>query len=780
MARMSHGGIARGLVGVLVLAGANFFPAAAQTEDERPCRADYQIRARYDETQRRISGEETIRWVNESRDDVPDLWFHLYWNAFANDRTTHLQPTGAGTREVKDGEWGWTRITSLVIGSEELVSKIEHVSPDDKRPEDRTVCRVMMPRIAKHGEAVVMTVKWEAQVPRVRRRTGWKDDFLFIAHWFPKLGVYETGNGWNCHQFHPTTEFFADYGTYDVELDVPAAYEGHIGASGVQSEPSRAGEGRVKLRFAAPSERDRVSIDRTGRTPLVHDFAWTGDPGNVKYQDTFHYDEWAEKYADEVDRVALALGRTRAEMRLRDVAVTVLLQPEREHLGKRHFEATCTALFFYGLWFGEYPYEHVTCVDPAWGGGAAGGMEYPTLFTAGTRRNTMRGMLEPESVTVHECGHQFWYGLVGNNEFESAWLDEGFNTYTQNEALAKHYGSRFGTTDFSGHPFDGVPLAATPGGGAIAEWITGRRWRLPRSITLEPLRTSGFLDWWRDQPMMSYGRQRTDPRHTDRIGYLSDPDTDPVDKAAYLYCDRQSYRTNSYRRTATALRSLAGLVGDDKFLRGMRSYAERWRYRHPYPEDFFDAFQEGAGVDVAWYFEQAFRSTATLDWRVDVAQKVLSDPRGWFPAADGQWVERDRRAKDDEGAQLRNGNGDGGGKGDNRGKEWIVDVVVKRRGDLLLPLTIELTWADGTQEQMTWTRDEQTRSAWWKPLDRRAPSKQKLVSAVIDPERRYTFDLDLSDNQWFDAVDQAAPLRWSERVFEQYTSLLHFWGGIGG
>jgi hypothetical protein len=105
---------------------------------------------------------------------------------------------------------------------------------------------------------------------------------------------------------------------------------------------------------------------------------------------------------------------------------------------------------------------------------------------------------------------------------------------------------------------------------------------------------------------------------------------------------------------------------------------------------------------------------------------------------------------------------------------------VKRRGDLLLPLTIELTWADGTKEQMTWTRDEQTRSTWWKPLDRRAPSSQKLVSAVIDPERRYTFDKDLSDNQWFDAVDQAAPLRWSERVFEQYASLLHWWGGLGG
>jgi hypothetical protein len=269
--------------------------------------------------------------------------------------------------------------------------------------------------------------------------------------------------------------------------------------------------------------------------------------------------------------------------------------------------------------------------------------------------------------------------------------------------------------------------------------------------------------------MLSFARERTDPRDTDRVGYLVDPDTDPIDRAAFTYCDRASYRTNSYRRTATALRSLEGLVGNDNFLRGMRNYSEKWRYRHPYAQDFFDAFQEGAKIDVGWYFEQVFRSTATLDWRVEVAQKKLADPRGWFPAADGTWVERAPDAKDDDDDAATPAPG-----------EWVVDVVVKRRGDLLLPLTIELTWADGAKEQMTWTHDEQQRSTWWKPLARRAPSRSKLVAAVIDPEHRYTFDKDLSDNQWYDAVDDAAPLRWSERVFEQYSALLHWWGGIGG
>ncbi|MDZ4772272.1 MAG: M1 family metallopeptidase [Planctomycetota bacterium] len=773
--RMPLSGFARD-VACLLVASAIFSarPTSAQSGDERSCRTDYVIAVRYDENARTLTGTETITWRNESRDDVPDLWFHLYWNAFANDATTHHLGTGRPGSDFKDGEWGWTRITSLVVDGKELAPSIEFVSPDDKRSEDRTVCRVKLPAVAKRGDVVTAKLAWEAQIPRLRRRTGYKDDFLLIAQWFPKLGVYESGNGWNCHQFHRNTEFFSDYGTYDVELDLPARYESSIGASGVLAEPTRAGNGRVKARFAAPSEKDRVSRDRTGKSPLVHDFTWVGDPTSLEYEGTFHYDEWAQKYRDEVDRVALALGRAPSEMRLRDVRVTVLLQPEHYDQGQRHFDATCTALFFYGLWFGEYPYEHVTCVDPAWGGRAAGGMEYPTLFTAGTRPNTIQAMHEPESVIVHECGHQFWYGLVGNNEFEAAWLDEGFNTFTQNEALWLHYGARISTTDFAGRPFDGVPITSGPGGGFVGDALSGKRWKIKSNLTLEPLRSSPFVDWWRDQPMLSYGRLRTDPRETDRSGYLSDPDTDPVDRAAFTYCDRNSYRTNSYRRTATALRSLQGLVGEDKFLRGMRHYAETWRYRHPYPQDFFDAFQEGSKVEIAWYFEQAFRSTATLDWRVEVDQKSARDPRGLVVDASGAWVERALLKKPDV------DEADDDTRNDEKDSRWDVEIIVRRKGALLLPLTIELTWAGGEKEQLTWGRDEQARSTWWKPLEGRKNSTKKLVSAVIDPERRYSFDTNMSNNQWYDAVDSITPLRWSERVFEQYASLMHWWGGIGG
>ncbi len=113
----------------------------------------------------------------------------------------------------------------------------------------------------------------------------------------------------------------------------------------------------------------------------------------------------------------------------------LLLQPEHLDQADRHFAATRAALRYYGQWFGPYPYGHITIVDPAWQSGA-GGMEYPTLFTAGSSWLAPSAVADPEGVTVHECGHQFWYAMVGNNEFEDAWIDEGLNTFSTGRTMA--------------------------------------------------------------------------------------------------------------------------------------------------------------------------------------------------------------------------------------------------------------------------------------------------------------------------------------------------------
>jgi hypothetical protein len=114
----------------------------------------------------------------------------------------------------------------------------------------------------------------------------------------------------------------------------------------------------------------------------------------------------------EYEQTAQLLGRTLDEVKLSDVVITLLIHPYRMPQVDRHINAAKAGIKYFGLWYGRYPYRTLTVVDPAPGGGGAGGMEYPTLITAGTsfvlNYWPFSGLRVPEGVTVHEFGHQFW------------------------------------------------------------------------------------------------------------------------------------------------------------------------------------------------------------------------------------------------------------------------------------------------------------------------------------------------------------------------------------
>ncbi len=755
---------------------------------DSPGRADYRIEARYEEAERALQGKLALDWTNGSDAPTSEAWFHLYWNAFANDRSTHMEESGGslGGSDWKD-EWGWQRVTSVRVAGTQVISSMRYRQPDDGNIHDRSVFSVELPAAVEPGAKVMIEVEWTARIPRVRRRTGYKDEFLFMAQWFPKLGVFEGQRGWNCRQFHANTEFFSNFGTYDVTLDLPAKYHNRIGASGALVPPQEVDGDRVRATFLAPSYRDRQERDARGRPLLVHDFAWTADPRFKVRRKTFQYDLWARRFDREVEAVRRILG-PRNDLPLRSVVVELFLHPEREKQLDRHFEATSAALFFYGLWFGAYPYEQITVVDPPWGGGAAGGMEYPTLFTAGTRLFTEPDMHTPEGVTVHECGHQFWYGLVANNEFESSWMDEGFNSFTDSEVMHLAYGRQRATTDYAGVPWDGVAPTPGPGGSTWAETLSARRLSL-LGLELRPLPKSGFVDLWRDQPWLTNVSRFDDPRWNDRARYLEDPWRDPVDRPAWTYVDRTSYRINSYQRPALVLRTLQGLVGRDAFLRGMHHYSDQWRFRHPKPADFFAAFAEGAGTDVAWYFQDALQGTATLDWSVHVEQKRRKRARGWFQEQPGGEFELvpapvgTLKADPPPGPDAQPGSAESPPSPAPQPattkelQPWITRVTVARRGELRLPLVIELRWADGRTERRTWSREEQAKSNW---LHIDLEGNPRLTAVLLDPDKTCWLDLNYLNNNWFEATDQIAPLRWTERTFQRWLQLLHWQSGIGG
>ena len=376
----------------------------------------YVIDAKYDPDKHSVDATETLTYHNLTGQPLDKFPFHLYLNGF--------QPKATWVHEAhRDGEFrsttfedawdpkdtGSNDVTSLEAeGMGDLTKQMKFVSPDDGNPDDKTVFEVQLPRPVPPGQEIVFKIKFHAVFPEVIARTGYKRTFLLAGQWFPKVGVWWHG-AWNCHQFHGMTEFFADFGTYDVKITLPKNYV--IGATGVQTGETPNSDGSKTVAFHAED---------------VHDFAWTADP-NFKVVDS--------EFNGSVGPVKIRLLTYTGHKTSWDRYITIMQQTMKR----------------FDEWYGPYPYAQITVVDPPHGATEAGGMEYPTFITGDTTWWAFKGeYLFPEGVTEHEFGHQYWYGMVATNEFENAWLDEGINSYTEAKVLDDIYSRDTSVLNFLG------------------------------------------------------------------------------------------------------------------------------------------------------------------------------------------------------------------------------------------------------------------------------------------------------------------------------------------
>jgi hypothetical protein len=544
--------------------GASGLPASAATV------VSYDISVALDAEKKELTGRERIVWKNpatDPQDAVADLWFHLYWNAFRNNRSTFYAESGGQLRRDRaepDG-WGWIEVTAMKLATgEDLLPGLTFEQPDDDNREDRTVARVPLPFAVPPGGEIAIDIEFHAKVPKVFARAGYKGDFFAVTQWFPKLGVYEpkglrgrAASGWNCHQYHANTEYYADYGRFKVEMTVPERFV--VGATGPRIAERKNPDGTVTY---VHEQAD------------VHDFAWTADPRYIVIDDRFVADR--EVTAEEYAATAKLLDRSVDEVKLQDVDIRLLLQPGREPQAGRYLASAKLAIKWFGLWYGRYPYPTLTLVDPAPGAGGASGVEYPTLIYLGTSYAFNfwpgSGIREAEIVTVHEFGHQFWYGLVGSNEFEEAWLDEGFNTYSTAKVMEIGYGRDNSFVDFLGLEIGGVE---------------------------------------------SDRLQNSHERRFDRIA-----------SPAWQF-SRNQYGFNAYARPALVLETLEGTLGTETMARVMRTYHERFRFGHPRGADFYAVAEELSGRDLDDFFAQTIEGPGVLDPAIlDLTSEPADQARG--------------------------------------------------------------------------------------------------------------------------------------------------------
>ena len=488
--------------------------------------ANYTISVRLDDLHKKLYGEEILSWRNESDDWIYDLHFHLYLNAFKDENSTFMQESGDGrTAGILDEDegWGWINIISMKTKTGTvLTDNFTFIHPDDDNELDQTVLQVILDEPIKPRQSITLQIEFQAQLPRVAIRTGYKGDFIMAGQWFPKIGVYEAAGDryasqgqWNCHQFHANSEFYADYGVYDVTIILPQKYS--VGASGILLDIKNNNDDSKTYHFYCED---------------IHDFAWTADTDFKIIED-----QWKQ------------------------VKIRFFAQPLHETLAHRQIMAAKKSLEYCEEWYGPYPYPILTIVDPQYGAVGAGGMEYPTLITARAYWLTPVGIKLPEAVVIHEFGHNYFYGMIGSNEFEEAWLDEGMTTYTEIKVQDTYYGKNQGSI----LSLFGININ-------MSDW-----------------------EWSR---------------------YARRPDRDIVIKDSWEY-QRSDYRTYSYSKPAMILLTLENYLGKTLMKKIMSTYFERYKFKHPTTDDFIHTVNEITGQDFQEFFDQVLYTREVLDYGIE-------------------------------------------------------------------------------------------------------------------------------------------------------------------
>lgn len=390
-------------------------PTSSTTEPQQPSAEilshrlnEYHINVKLDETTGTLIGSQTVTFKHPGKKTINELYFHLYPNAFSSKDTTFMKESGGKLRGdvmPKNGYGNMTLTEVTTTDGISLLHRVMYVQPDDGNTNDRTLAKIRLPVSIRGGESITLKIGFTVKLPQIFARMGIVDNFVMAGQWFPKLSVYEpvgrrgaTVEGWNLHQYHGNSEFYSDFGIYNVKIDVPKNYI--IAATGFPTKATVIQNNRKIEQYYADD---------------VHDFAWSASPNFVFMEEPYSSDE------------------------VPGVKIKLYLDPMHKDLKDRYFYAAKVALANFSKWYGSYPYSTLSIVVPPKSGNGAGGMEYPTLITAFGASEEAPGY-ELERTVIHEIGHQFFYGMIANNEFEEAWLDEAFTSYAEDKLMDQEFG----------------------------------------------------------------------------------------------------------------------------------------------------------------------------------------------------------------------------------------------------------------------------------------------------------------------------------------------------
>ncbi|MDN4166872.1 M1 family metallopeptidase [Cytophagales bacterium LB-30] len=510
---------------------------------------DYQIAVRLDDQKHQLHAFATIEYTNNSPDELSFIYFHLWPNAYKNEETALAQQflrTGSDRFAFSaDSLKGY--IDSLDFKAEGQALRWEY----DAKYID--VAKVYFNQPLKPQQSIRITTPFRVQIPGEFSRLGHVGQGYQITQWYPKPAVYDA-KGWHPIPYLDMGEFYSEFGSFEVKITLPKNYK--VAATGVLQEEAE--KQWLMEQVAAtealkeyPSDKSFPPSSLEFKTltfvqDSIHDFAWFAD----------------KRYLVSKSQVKLESGKK--------VDSWAFYLGSKAHLWNKATMYIDSALYYYSKWVGDYPYSHATAVQGALLAG--GGMEYPmiTVISAGSSD------FELDQVVTHEVGHNWFYGILGSNERDHAWMDEGFNSFVEN---------RYMLTRYPKATFENVVGKVKP-----MQWA-----HIPSTPYHRFHALLGILP-------ASYGKQEVVNTSSNDLSSMN-------------------YGLLSYHRTSTLLTYLKAYLGEETFDRCMHTYFERWKFKHPSPQDVQKVFEEVSGKNLSWFFGDLFNSLDQIDYALQKVEK---------------------------------------------------------------------------------------------------------------------------------------------------------------
>ena len=668
--------------------------------------ADYVINAELNDENQSITGAETITYHNNSPDVLTYLWLQLDQNLFDKEsntgktKNTTIQDsittkTIAGELDLYDFDGGYKIKSVKATNGSDLHYFV-----------NATMMRVDLPKPLKRGEAYSFHIEWSYNINdrmKVGGRSGLeyfpedKNYVYTIAQWFPRMCVYDDYVGWQNKQFLGRSEFATVFGNYKVKITVPADHI--MAATGVLQNPT----GVLTAEQVARYEKAKTSFD----APVViatQQEAVQREKGRSKEKKTWEF------HAENVRDFAFATSRKfiwdaqAVKVGNRAPLAMSFYPKEGNPLWEREStKAVKNTITTYSKHTIDFPYPVAISVHAA-----SIGMEYPMIcFNFGRpnkdgtySENTKWRMI---GVIVHEVGHNFFPMIINNDERQTTWMDEGVNSFVQYLTQVENYPDM---PKRRGHPEGIIP------------YMKGDK------STMRPLMTSG-----------------------EQVVQIGD---------------------EQYNKAATALNILREtIMGPELFDHAFKEYAQRWAFKHPKPADFFRTMEDASAVDLDWFWRGWFYTTDNVDLSVDQVR--------WFRLREDD-RQLENKPKNTKTGDLATGSNPGGGTGFANGPEpfslietdgrlygeflsriddkAVIDkmkgknfyeVTLSNRGGLVMPVIIQWTYTDGTQEI------ERLPAEIWRTNEQKVTKvfvKDKEVSNVVIDPLKETADIDTRNNMF--------------------------------